>query len=151
MPPPTGCTHLDASNLAVGAVLQQQINSVCGAQFHISCKSCVQQRGGIAHLTGNYWPSTSPSAISATLWKVTSSMFLPTTNHSLLLFPPSPETFHPNGRGTWSSSPSLPQTSGTSKGLPTLRQMHSPSWMWVPCMRHPLPLTTRLYGQSSID
>ena len=58
-----------------------------GAQFPTFHGSCVQQRGGIAHSTGNYWPSTSPSAISATLWKVASSMYSPTTKHSLLLFP----------------------------------------------------------------
>ena len=114
-----------------------------GVQFPTFHGSCVLQSGGIAHLTGNYWPSTLPSAISATLWKVASSMYSRTTNHSLLLFPPSPGTFRPDGRGIWSSSPSLPQTSGISKGLPTLRLMHSPTWMWVPCTQHPLPLTSR--------
>ena len=84
-----------------------------GVQFPTFHGSCVLQSGGIAHSTGNYWPSTLPSAISATLWKVASSMYSRTTNHSLLLFPPSPGTFRPDGRGIWSSSPSLPQTSGT--------------------------------------
>jgi hypothetical protein len=67
----------DASDTAVGAVLQQHID---GAWF-TSLRRFNRQRPGITPLTVSYWQYTCPSNTSGTLSKACNFISLLTTNH----------------------------------------------------------------------
>jgi hypothetical protein len=62
----------DASGIAIGAVLQQQID---GTQSHTFQKNYLHPKHDTAHLTENSWQSTAPFAISGIWLKVVN--FLP--------------------------------------------------------------------------
>ena len=81
-----------------------------GAPLLTSLGSYTHQKHSTAHLTGNFWPSISPSDTSATSLKAVSfsSYVITTPCHMSTLFT---QTSRPRGRpGIWTSLPSSPQT-----------------------------------------
>ena len=76
----------DASDVAVGATLQQEID---GHQQPLGFSPSLYPvpKGTIPHSIENYWPCTFLSSTFATFWKAALSLFTQTMLHSLTPFP----------------------------------------------------------------
>ena len=114
----------DASDKAVGAFLQQQIDGEWRPLCPISLKSYAQWRLVIAHLTGSSSQCTSQSSTSGIWWKAVSSTWSRITNPSHSLWQPHPINTLPVTSYTWTTSHNLLQTFGTSQVSTTQWPMH---------------------------
>ena len=142
-PQPAAPTSIitDASDIAVGAVLQQYINSVWSPIAYFSRKLC-PQRPSTALLTENSLPSTSPSNIFNILLKVGIFISLRTISPSPLPFHPGPKVIPLDRYVTSTSLANSHRTSDTSKDQPIWLLTPSPTSRLTPFTCQPPPLST---------
>lgn len=111
----------------------------CDVPSHISPKNVPPHSRNTARLTVSCCPFIYPSNTSTTLWKVTNSTLLLTTNLSLL---PSNQvrarTCHVKPTN-WTTFPSSPQASATYQATPMLLRTPSPTWTWLLWRASPPP------------
>lgn len=143
------CIIVDASELMVGAVLQQQIDTAWCLIAYFAMKLC-QAESGTALSTMNCWPFTLSSGISTTLWKVNSFMCSLITNPWLCF------SFQYHNPLSWSERhikliAKLTLTWDASKGLPIPQLLSSPVWKWIYYTLRPHPSTSRPWQKLTAD
>ena len=147
MPPPTGCTHLHPRGYfrpPVGAVLQQQINLVWCPVSYSSRKLRPAERR-----YSTFDRELLPIYLAACHFRhfVEGCQFHVLTDHKPLTFALSSQSrnLSPLRERQLEFIAQFTSDIRYIKGTTNTAQMHSPAWMWVPCTRHPLPLTSRIW------
>lgn len=114
---PTSLT-VDASEQAVGAVLQQLVHGIW-QPLGFSANNCVSRRGSTALSIESYSHFTSGYDISGTFWRAENSLRSRTTSPSPSVWPKHPIHGQVDSSDTSHTSPSLPLISGMfSQGQP---------------------------------